>query len=361
MNCLTVVALIVAGSFALVAPALSEPSKADQAKQAEQAKKAEEAKKAEAAKKAEEAKKAEAAKKVEEAKKAEAAKKAEEAKKGEQAKKSEQERNGRELANRSFAEMKGRIDNFMREWRRELENLSHDASKDLSQPSQQLWNKLVHPKGAPCVNRDDVVKIADYVRASAAGQHIVANNPQADTVAILTLDVLVTCESNVLVGDFVFTVTSPKLAKEEQAKKAEAPKKEEQAKKEEEAKKARHEEFLKATNERLKKEIDSFTGQWRRGLEDLSHDTSSNELSQRSQKLWDKLVHLRGAPCVNHDDVLKIAGYLRDSAEGQRIVMNNPKVDTVAILQLDVMLACENNFLVGDLVFTVRWPKVTVH
>ncbi len=147
-----------------------------------------------------------------------------------------------------------------------------------------------------------------------------------------------------------------------QAKKAEDAKKAEQAKKEEEAKKAeRAREIADRSFVEMKGRIDSFTGQWRRGLEDLSHDTSSNELSQRTQKLFDKLVHLGGAPCVNRDDVLKIAGYVRDSAEGQRIVMNNPKVDTVAILQLDVLLTCENNFLVGDLVFTVRWPKVTVH
>ncbi len=153
MNRLTAVAPDCCRFFRSCRPRARRAPKADQAKQAEQAKKAEAAKKAEEAKKAEAAKKAEEAKKAEAAKKAEEAKKSEQAKKEEEAKKAEQAKD-RELANRSFAEMKGRIDSFTGQWRRELENLSHDTSaNELSQRSQKLLDKLVHPKGARCVNQ----------------------------------------------------------------------------------------------------------------------------------------------------------------------------------------------------------------
>ena len=119
----------------------------------------------------------------------------------------------------------------------------------------------------------------------------------------------------------------------------------------------------KAAYERLKGEVDSFAGQWRRGLDGLSRNTPTGDLTSRTNTLWAKLVHFQGAACLTKDDALKIRTYLKDAAERQAIVTEAPRSTTVATFQTDSQsVDCKDNQMTGHIIFRdVRFTAMPVH
>jgi hypothetical protein len=117
----------------------------------------------------------------------------------------------------------------------------------------------------------------------------------------------------------------------------------------------------KAASDRLKGQIDSFTGQWRRGIDNLSRSTSSGELTSRSNVLLNKLVHFDSSACMTRGDALRLRDYLKDSAERQGIVTEAPRSTSVLTFKIDsTLLTCENQHMTGGLVlYDVKFVTVT--
>jgi hypothetical protein len=121
------------------------------------------------------------------------------------------------------------------------------------------------------------------------------------------------------------------------------------------------EQLAKSASDRLKGQIDSFTRQWRKGIDDLSRSTSPAELSSRSDTLFHKLVHFENAACMTKDDGLRLRDYLKDSAERQGIVTEAPRSTSVVTFKIDSgLLNCENHRLNGLIVlYGVKFVTVT--
>jgi hypothetical protein len=123
------------------------------------------------------------------------------------------------------------------------------------------------------------------------------------------------------------------------------------------------EQLAEAAYDRLKGEIDSFTRQWRRGIDDLSRTTSQAELGSRTVTLFNKLVHFAGSACMTRNDGLRIRDYLKDSAERQGIVTEAPRSTSVVTFKIDsALVGCENHHLTGGIaLYDVRFVTVTRH
>jgi len=103
------------------------------------------------------------------------------------------------------ARLKSEVDTFVRTWRSGLDGLNHKTSSgELTGRTNTLWAKHVHFEGSACLNKDDGLKIREYLKDAAARQSILTEAPNASTVAMFQTDsATVDCKNYQMTGHII--------------------------------------------------------------------------------------------------------------------------------------------------------------